>query len=597
MPRVGSLRRIARVAPRLWPGVPITAFTGALGVTAGYGLFFLWERNHCEHSGVLTFALALIVAAATTMSVDWLRERLPGHEDTNRLSSMFLLALCFELFVLSAHSIVESVSSAISPSAISPHHLEECRMPLDATLAMLALGWIVIGSLVAALLSSLIYYYWVRGRGVRIWHLALTACVGSITIAWLVIILIASIQRLILLVRMLSDPDEMSKFIDHDSALNPALHPVRFFALLAIACIGSLLVARLNRDRHWVLLTAAAAACLSLIPGYQIIAWSVSFSMLAPALLCAAILIPLALAIWGRSRPLLIFLVIILALKVYHVFAEVYSHEYWSVGTLDDAKFIAWTLWGLNGLVLGLCLPLLEPFGRSRSYVWGIVGLVLGSVLVALAIVRSGLPFNTDGYAPDDQLMMMVGILAAIVGALFLFFGLSVESYWIFAAFILAIMSIVPAAALQQITFFRVHQELTLADIRARPMDRALAAACFRTYGVPNRTTNPWMTRDAAIKGLITQIGELQTQIQSIKGEPDDSNFVTSFHSYCADAFGQLRELLQREVSELQKPEDGRTARFELSMAGAFGFWITIGLLITWTPLARRKSIGQSMHA
>ena len=97
-------------------------------------------------------------------------------------------------------------------------------------------------------------------------------------------------------------------------------------------------------------------------------------------------------------------------------------------------------------------------------------------------------------------------------------------------------------------------------------------------------------TLTTTMTNIDSSIARLEDEVRMQDEEIAGSHWVQEYRNYCIAEFKALRSFLDRELRILGPAKhdlEGTIGRFELSVAGAFGFWVTIGLLITWAPLAR----------
>ena len=575
--------------------VGICAFTGAWGVLTGFAIFILVRSLACpsgtsacgsENEAAITFVLSLTVAAVASFVVESLRESVRGAIEPHTMRSIarsvvtILTLLVFELFVLASHTAVDIFRSPAETLRLRDDLLGP-QLSAGADLAgalrdliVLASLWIVTGAIVGAFLGIFVV---LSKRGGPAWRRSLRGAATGLGVA----IVAAPLAVLAYVV--------VYRFVLGSSLAltSPEQWNAHYAAFLAAFPNQSLLGAL-----AWLIRPFYLAGDFMLLGLSRLWLWSIFGKVVDVALIAGIVYAAVRFSSWWAVRIVLVgFFVGILAPLLF---------DLRDVGVL---ALLAALVWAVPSAVLGFAAPLLDRPAERATW-WSGIAVLFGIVVAALTAVR----WQQDG--PEAAILFVIALVLFGVAALFLG-NHDAENVW--PAFALCL-----AAAATGLTFLIVTHAASfhtvLGEVRRINLLPASVAA------EPDRLANDLHRLDLSELSLQERMvaifqprwkGRYETAFGSCAANPDlgciDAMLATLGTQHAADAEGAAahaaliadltaeRDALSQEAQRTAQEERYRAGivpqQLEVSLAGSFAFWVTVGLLSAWA--IRRREISK----
>lgn len=575
---------------------------GAIGIFNGFALFFLFEhelKKAHEGHGV-TIVAAFCLAAGLAYLIETLRHWIghPGrsHPSVSEIASTFVVIAISELLLLAVHQWSTNATEFFSAPCKDCVETVIAPLPLDVlfTLKFFAVTWVAIGAICAAWLAYAMLSAPADARHSVLYGARTGANVGFIY---------APVATLIcvLFLRLIND------------GYTAAQEPGAWFGYLSLWR---------HDGEDMDFLTRLFAVT---IPVYALELLGIVVGEIGVAATAAVYFIPLTVVIIMKFRKGYAWpFYVVAGIGFLYLYSAENEIERLGAGEFFRALWvalIAGLIWSVTAIILGALVPLLRRFKDDRRW-WTAIAFLMAAILMAVTAFRLIQPW---------WLPMILGLWSLIAGFVFQK-GDPFADHWPFMALTVAL--VIGSITAVSVTFVGVGAQASAinaavstgrspfgADCCYGPtgfVTRREATVCLEDY----RERLVWiqftvLDRKHRLSETINLKEELRKNVEKRRqaltdlgnskqcdaapaeplGEPPppgcdiaSTNVAVmlseNFLAYCRKPEDDFLKEFDKHVA-IAKLEAGCVAAgtpqlLEISLAGSFGFWVTLGLLAAY---------------
>jgi hypothetical protein len=548
-----------------------SALCGALGVLSGYAVFLCYREVSENPSKERSFFIALLFTAVLSYIFEWLRDLIREGEVEHSRSIItrslgtFVVVLVFEVFLAGFHSSVEQMNmDMLRRTAVALLDPTVEGHTANWILAVMAMGWVAVGAILAALLTKSVVVSVESLRRQVVESLLWGLFAGLIVAPAFVFCYVLTARSLVALENVAAYYAEQSLPFHLHLGTSPSIAatggtPNRSATAPSKTLARNLAEVPLPETPDGT--HSGGDALINIPPAaarflHKSIAFLDRYSAIGKfiaqlplrvsiSLFLMALYVPFLLLILARKVSIWFFwlgFAAELALLIWEPFSsDKRSAEFnkWlqrirmgilisTVGIFGYALFkalhplpalmeaiaVAAISWSVPGILLGALAPLLRQ-SASQPRRWAFIGYgaALMSVLASLVMWRSQSPLPSDSSAA--KVYLLAALAAAVVGLLF-DRGMSVKEYWPLAALCVAV------------------------------------TMCGFTS----------VTVDLTLPGEVTLLDKI------MQSDPPPS---------------VQKEVRAHEIVDPAGYDEASARQLQVAIAGSVGFWITVGLLACWS--------------
>lgn len=561
--------------------IALCAVVGAVGVLNGFALFFLLEHEFATGKGhgaivVLALCLSALLAYLIEMLRHWVTHPHGSLPSLSEVANTFVAIALSELLIAAAHewdanarAFFTAPCKDLSPASVDwMAKLIAVEPKIGFRLGMNAVAWVAIGALISARLGHVILRAPEEARDSIRFGASVGAKAGFILAPLAMVICILILRLIDNMHTATGDPQEWARYMSGWRA--------------AGANISSI-------DR---LLSVD-------IPVYalNILAVTVqTVGVAATALVYAVVLVTAFIAKWrgGYAWPFYIIAGLgLFYLALPEIEIEVVAGEQALILALRAAVLAA-LVWGIPATLLGGLVPLWRRFHRDRRW-WTAVAFLIAAALMAVTALRLFQPESLS--ATSMWLLMALGGLSLVAGFVFRK-GDPFAEQWPFAALLVALVIGLVTSVSTSFVGVWVASNTLYATLDIRKSYWFGNEGCLGEFRdeLLKAQFLPVVSKPEAIEKLQGKLKKKVEECDRLYGQGAvevDKMLYCDFTSSCRSEEQSMLAAFDKYVplahAEAQCAAAHVPQWLEVSVAGAFGFWVTLGLLAAFRRYGDRS--------